>query len=335
MNFASISGGVAQFTAAQLPQRDDPFPADIVAAADGWESLLDAWQLPAGIDPARGFIASANARPNENRPVIGFLFSPPARRDRISELLKQNSQIGIADMIRIQRDVHRNSALAERDCLLAWAAEAKIAAQTGPLAAIPNWNGDYDADSKGALAFELLFYHLACALVIKRKRRAYAAAWANRELIWSDIRESYPEPRAAAMRTAVRRAARDFRPGATWGSRHRIRLAHMLGAIPSAGRRWRALDIPASGTSETIMKTAHPMTNRRHAARYGSVARHISDMADPDANFFALLGGNDGWLGSTTAIDQAALWQAGEYICVPLSPETVRTTFAHQTVLTP
>ena len=83
------------------------------------------------------------------------------------------------------------------------------------------------------------------------------------------------------------------------------------------------------------MKTAHGLTNRRHSARYGSVARHISDLADLDANYFALLGGQDGWFRSSNFADQVGLWQNGEYIRVPLRPESARKSFRHVTVLSP
>ena len=83
------------------------------------------------------------------------------------------------------------------------------------------------------------------------------------------------------------------------------------------------------------MKTAHGLTNKRHNARYGSVARHVSDMSDRDANYFALLGGQDGWFGSSNFADQVPLWREGQYINVPLAPETVRKSFTHRTILTP
>ena len=47
-----------------------------------------------------------------------------------------------------------------------------------------------------------------------------------------------------------------------------------------------------------------------------------------------LLGGQDGWLGSTTFIDQAGLWQAGQYVALPLRAETARA-WPHHTRFTP
>jgi penicillin amidase len=83
------------------------------------------------------------------------------------------------------------------------------------------------------------------------------------------------------------------------------------------------------------MKTAHNSTDERHFTRYGQQARFVADLADPDANYFVLLGGQDGWLGSSTALDQLSLWQGGDYIQVPLRPESVRARFARRLLLEP
>jgi penicillin amidase len=58
-------------------------------------------------------------------------------------------------------------------------------------------------------------------------------------------------------------------------------------------------------------------------------------MADPDANRFVLLGGQDGWLGSSTFVDQVPLWQRGETITVPMRPDAVAAAFPHITTLRP
>ena len=82
-------------------------------------------------------------------------------------------------------------------------------------------------------------------------------------------------------------------------------------------------------------KTAHNTTDLRHPARFGSNARHISDLSDPDANWFTLLGGQDGWLNSSTFKDQVPLWLKGRYVKVPFRMETVRRDFKHKTKLAP
>jgi penicillin G amidase len=219
---------------------------------------------------------------------------------------------------------------------VSWLRRTAHAPSTGELTAVlEGWDGNYGAASKGALGFELLFFHLAQRLVTPARRSAYEAAWGTRALIWDDVLAAPEDARSRGLRVAARKAAADLRRGTDWGSRHRLSLTHPLGLVPLLGRRYRFADLPAAGTSESLMKTAHGLTNRRHSARYGSVARHISDLADLDANYFALLGGQDGWFGSSNFADQVALWQKGEYVSLPLQPESARKSFRHVTVLSP
>jgi penicillin amidase len=65
------------------------------------------------------------------------------------------------------------------------------------------------------------------------------------------------------------------------------------------------------------------------------MARHVSDMADPDANWFTLWGGQDGWLGSAAFMDQVPLWREGRSIRVPLRAGTVMAEFPRVTRIAP
>ena len=90
----------------------------------------------------------------------------------------------------------------------------------------------------------------------------------------------------------------------------------------------------ATGSPGTrSLKTAHPATVDEHRTFFGAQARHISNLAEPNANFFVLLGGQDGWLGSASIADQVALWRDGDLIQVPLELPTVRAWSARVTRL--
>ena len=134
---------------------------------------------------------------------------------------------------------------------------------------------------------------------------------------------------------ALADAGKKLRRFKNWGEMHRLGLSHPLAFAPIIGGRYRFGDLPTSGSTESLMKTAHSSTDQRHFTRYGQQARFLSDLADPDANFFVLLGGQDGWLGSSTALDQLRLWQEGAYIQVPLRLEAVRARFRRRLELTP
>jgi len=91
-----------------------------------------------------------------------------------------------------------------------------------------------------------------------------------------------------------------------------------------------------SGGNDTLFKSGRPLSSEPAQVTYGASARHISDLADPDANYFVLKGGQDGWLNSPQLSDQLELWRAGKYLRMPLSLSLVKEQFrSHTTVLVP
>lgn len=339
---ANSSGRIGQLMAVHLPRRLGVTSDDMAIqpwSADDWDAPMTGAELPCIADPPGGFITSANERPPDVGPFVGRHFSPPDRKQRLDHLLAGAGRLSFEGAARIQRDVHWEAALAQCRQLLAWLDVPAMgylnARQRRFLGELASWDGRYEATSHGALAFEVLCQNLACFLVSDRRRAAYGAAWGTRRLIWDDVLSADPRQRQRAVRHALRQAANAIGARETWGSRHRLRLGHPLALLPVFGRAWRFTDLPVAGTNDTLMKTAHALTDRRHGTSYGSVARHISDLSDLDRNYFALLGGQDGWLCSTTFLDQVPLWQRGEYMVLPLRPETAHATFQHCMELTP
>jgi penicillin amidase len=305
-------------------------------ANDGWDTSAHGAELPQTLDPDDGFITSANERPLQCSALVGDLFSAGDRKLRLEQLLARTDRASFDAVARIQRDTFWEPGHEQRRQLLAWLENTKLGTrQRRFVACVAVWDGCYDADSRGALAFELWCYHLARLLVPARGWAVYGASWGTRRLIWDDIHSADPHRRARAVRVALRRAAGTIGPQETWGDRHRLRLGHPLARVPVFGRAWKFIDLPSSGGADTLMKTAHRLTRRRHGTTYGSMARHISDLSDLDRNYFVLLGGQDGWLGSTTMLDQVALWQQGTYMMLPLRAETARATYPHVTRLEP
>jgi penicillin amidase len=120
-----------------------------------------------------------------------------------------------------------------------------------------------------------------------------------------------------------------------WGGIHRMRLAHFLAVMPWVGRRLQFGDRAVPGTRTTVMQTSGPLSDRRHFVYLIATARHISDLSDLDANYFVILGGQDGWLGSTTMLDQVPLWREGRYVQLPLRLDAVHAKYTFKTELFP
>ena len=329
--YADSGGHIGKVMAAWLPERAAIPQALVTPQVDaGWSHLRTSATLPASFDPDQGFIASANERPKHTPRVIGYAFSPRTRFERLCELVTNAETIRFATLRAAQLDIKVRPNLASRDVLVRALRQHSPEAER-LAASLALWDGEYDADSSGALAFELLLFHLLTALRGKSAVAAYSRTWDSRSLAQADIEGADARALGAALRRAVPATRRDLRRFATWSEMHRLGLPHMLTAIPVFGRHYRFGNWPVGGSNEALMKTGHPLTNRRHFAGLAATARHISDLADPDRNWFVLLGGQDGWLGSRTLLDQVPLWRAGEYVPMPLRSEAVRKRFPFRT----
>ncbi|MGE5268272.1 MAG: penicillin acylase family protein, partial [Thiohalocapsa sp.] len=330
--FADAAGTIGKLRAAHLPPRPSALPADIMSppeAAAAWSSCVSAAGLPFEIDPPQGLVVSANETPPPAAIPIGWFFAPGDRAERLATLLGGEAAVTLAQLTAWQRDVLAPRMLALRERLLPALTALPAAA---PLAdALRRWDGRYDAASTGALAIELLLSQL----IGPPQQALYRAVWHGRALLIADIGALPGERLTAALGPAVEKAARAFRRLRDWGGAHRLRLAHPLGRVPLLGRQFPRLDWPWPGGSDTLFNATHLPVKRRHGAIYGSNARYIFDLSDPDANRVVLLGGQDGVPGSAAFLDQAELFRRGEYLELPLDPATAAHRFPHLTTLAP
>lgn len=344
--YADTAGNIGQVLAVKLPIRRNAPPADLVLdGADpktAWQGYLTSRDLPHSYNPPKGFLVSANNRPVEHEVPISFLFSTNDRIHRISELLSMQSKIDSDDLKRVQRDVRMSSALELRDTLIACIDELGLDFPSDHdirelVTLLRSWSGYYRVASRGALAFELIVHYLS-----KRyygptfgaiKTATYATVGRIKPLLEEDMAREPPERLRELLTAAMGQAAARLKKFENWGAMHRYGLSHPLGALPLLGKRYRFRDYPAPGSSDTVMKTAHGSTDHMHRVGYGAAARHVSDLSDLDRNWFVLLGGQDGWINSSTFADQAPLWLESAYIQMPMRLETVRETFTHRTYL--
>ena len=341
MLYADGEGNIGEVLAVWRPGRTGP-PADIVLDTEGhdaaWGAMRTARDFRYRFNPESGYLASANNRPPATDMPMGFFFSRDDRVDRMSALIAAEKAVGVETLKALQRDVYMSSSVALRDLLVSRldtlgmtaAADADGAEAIGRLR---NWDGEYRVDSIGAVTFEQFrhgFVSSFYALVYgEEDADAIAEIHENAELLNEDIAAAGEATLRAALGAGLETAIAGLGSFAGWGDMHRLSLAHPLANAPLIGGRYEFAEAGVGGSSDTLMKTAHGTSAERHEVNYGSNARHISDMTDPDENYFVLLGGQDGWFNSTTMLDQWALWRRGNYVRVPLTLDEVRKSFPH------
>jgi penicillin G amidase len=334
--YADHRGHIGRLLAARLPRRPLTHPGDLISplsAATAWTDTASSDELPAEFDPTRGFVVSANDRAPPAPVLVGWFFSPADRALRLAELVEAAGLVGPDDLRRFQQDVTSRSALALRDRLLAGL--PKEYDRSRLLAALASWDGRYDAGSGGGLAFELVLSRLARKIILHARQAIYASVWTTRGLVAQDIAAVPVQILGDRVRLATREAEPAFARWRNWGAVHRLRLSHPLALVPGLRRRFRFSDWPWPGGNDTVMKAAHGPVHGPHTTGYGSNARYIFDLSDPDANRLVLLGGQDGAPSSAAFLDQAALFRRGETMRVPLRAETARAIFPYRTRIDP
>jgi len=349
--YADRHGSIGQVMAVALPARRLPGLPPLVTPADqdgtSWDDLRHADRLPAAANPPEGFLASANNLPAKDiGTLVGYVFPPDDRYRRLAARLAGPEPVTVGILQELQADVHAEGDLRLRDLILERATETGAEADLARRHAdfwreFRDWDGDYRQDSRGAVAFQALAAALAGpVLATAHAEPIRQAILDSPEMTVQVLSRLLPgisgEVFAPILREAAETAAGDAAATATWGEAHRLAASHFLGAMPYLGRRYRFGEFPYAGASTTLQKGARGSLGAEpQRVRYGANARHVSDLADPDENYFVLLGGQDGAINSANALDQLPLWRENRYLRLPLGMERVRREFPRRLRLVP
>ena len=344
MIFVSAAGEIGEAFATTQSDRtafdSRSFIRDARTCDTSADRLVTADSLPLVVDPPSGIIVTANDRPPVVTKALGFTFAGDARAARIAEVLTAKSKLAPADLMALQRDTMSREAGALAQALSREIAALGLGAEAPELTRrLAAWKGDYAADSPGAPAFELLLSQLLPPLhgadnaddlnPIEKEWEVIA------RFLLADLAALPPARRAVVLRTALRRAGPNLEKVAVWGDLHRMPVAHILSDVPVIGGFFDYGSFPVGGSRQTAMKTSHGLLDGRGRVEYGASARFVTDMSGPDQSWLVLFGGQDGWPGSDTMLDQVKLWRDGRYVRMPLGDAAIRAQFTHRTWLIP
>lgn len=334
---ADVDGNIGHVLAATLPMRNGFPENDWVLspeqASSSWARQVCARDFPSSLNPAEGYLVSANNRPSEVQ-GLGFLFNGDDRIARARSLFAAKRRFTPAELLDLQLDV--TSPLAEK--LASALAEfcrphVQDNAHLILINSIDLWTGAYETGSMPALQFEFLLAAMVRELAVLRHGGRVPTlmmewTWLSQCLL-GELEKLDSATRAKLVPACIEEASRLAQKWQLWGNAHKIRLRHVLGHVPILGKLFSARSFPAAGSRETLMKNAHGLIQGYDESSYGSQSRHLSDLSDLDANFFVLLGGQDGWVGSQSMLDQIPLWQTRQSIQMPLRLSTIQDRFPH------
>ncbi len=338
MLYADEKGNIGQIMAYGQPVLKNPEATlDLIKQTDNpIVSVRLSAQQPYVYNPNEGFIASANNLPVVTDIPIAYQFTGYSRMERMAWYFRKD-KVSFENLRDLQLDTYSVQNVKVRDYILERASQTIKHSGIDTLLwhTLRSWDGYYAANKRGPVAFEVFAYYLAEQIYGEtiqdkdlRNRYFEGEYWA-----WDLLKTLEKLTNEDFNRFLIRAyslAIPDFEKYKTWGSMHQMRLGPPQAMLPLIGKRFILDEFPLNGTSHTINKSSHQFTPEKHRIGYGSNSRHISDMSDKDANFFVLLGGQDGWTSSPHNNDQITLWQMGEYFQFPLRVETIRKEFKHR-----
>ncbi len=338
--YADNQGNIGHVLAYSQPILKDPKATlDVFKKTDNpIVSVIDATNLPYAFNPAKGFIASANNLPLATKVPIALQYTGKNRMKRMGEICRANDSITKETLMGLQRDVFSYTSFELKKQLMGHLKDSTelFAELYGEYwESFYKWDGHYRKESRGPVAYETMMYFFAKNLVeAQYDDKSYRKLLLNSDN-WSQMLPILLEKASLAevhqfAKKAFDKGREYFNDYKNWGEMHQITFGSPLAGLPLIGGRYRLAQVPVSGTSHTLMKTAHDFTPKKHGISYGSNARHISDMSDVDENYFVLLGGQDGWMKSKHNADQLQLWEEGKYIKFPLRLESIRKSFTYR-----
>lgn len=310
-HYADIDGNTGWHASGFVPKRprhDGLFPAPGDGSYD-WTGILSVEEMPNIYNPKQGWFASANemnlpsAYPYRDR-KISFSWSDPFRHDRISEVLRAQPSHRLIDSVRLQHDVQSLPARA----LVKLLPEASSAAAAPAAALLRRWNCGIEADSAGALLYELVMPEL-----LARFREAVIPAGARNLITSVNLSEmlrllAAPDKSLGAHPVAARDALIDTALSAgwlkavklqgpdptlwRWGDLHRVSISHPLSKqFPAIAAAFAKIEGGRSGGDGSTVMARGVVPARSYNVMHGASFLFVADVGAWDNSRVLLLPG--------------------------------------------
>jgi penicillin amidase len=355
---ADTSGKIAWFPAGLTPIRPNsdgvlPVPGD---GRYEWNGYLDRDLLPSEIDPARGYIATANQMnlpkdyPYQLRRV-GFFWYDDHRFNRISDVIAGSSKNSMEESEKLQNDY------------VSLPGQRLIAVLNGIQTADPQlkdlirwlaaWNGTVTADSPQAALYEVwIARHLASAVIAQvvpsmpESLRAAIPGDTSEivDLVEHPDQRLGPNPekkRDEIMLTALKAAFEETKqrlgPNRSmwqWGQLATIRFEHPLSVLATEPERERMNVGPAPKTGDRSVVGA-AVYNKEFKVWAGASFRMVLDVGQWDNSVAVNTPGQSGNPSSPHYRDLFPLWLNGKYFPLVYSRSAVDKAAERKIVLVP
>ncbi|MER8874892.1 penicillin acylase family protein [Mesorhizobium sp. M0814] len=323
--YADTGNTIAWRPAGAMPVRNNwdgllPVPGD---GRFEWDGYLCPEKGPSVVNPARGFVATANAMsiPDEwarSNPPVAYEWSDSSRHDTLHQTFSNDKPVSIEDCIRLQCSTF--SPIARR-VIKAVSLVLKDANPGTVWPFLAGWDGNLSADSAPAALFEVWLSNQLGPLVARQEGAGSQlipllmpvevqriAEWLEGAAAGPDLVEALRNSLAEAWAECSTRMGGDANTW-SWGRLHTLDLRHPLQSVVESN--WSLEPMPIGGSSSCINYATYRLTDFSVVA--GPSVRMIIDVGNWDESLFVNNPGQSGVPDSPHYSDLASSWQQGEY----------------------
>ena len=318
--YADVDGNIGYQAAGMLPIRknfDGDVPADGASGDNEWEGFIPFDQLPTSLNPARGWIVTANQNPfPENYPYrVSGDFGAPYRSREIRDRLIERTGWKPEEMLAVEKDVYSgfSSFLAAQIVAAYDRKKPNKPELADAVKLLRSWNGQMEQRTPAPLLVTLFYDQLRNAAVRAAWPAAadtdiygpYMAPVAIQKIIESGGRGFFRDPDdtllqalAGAIEEGRRTQGSDLSKW-DYGRYNVLSIKHPVGSrVPVFGNYFNIGPVEMSGSSTTIKQTSLLL---------GPSMRFIADLAHWDGSFNNIDIGESGQILSRHYKDQ---WDA-------------------------
>jgi penicillin amidase len=350
--YADVDGNIGWVPGGLAPRRVG-YDGLLPVPGDGryeWDGFYSGDDLPRQLNPAAGFIATANQfnlPPEFQDKGLGFEWVNPFRHQRIVEVLSQQRNHTVADSAALQND--QLSIPARRLTALLSNVDSGESDVRRALRLLREWDAVETADSHAAALFEVwLSKHLGPGFVRAAVPKAAEViddadtlvllgelekpgSWlpdaaARDRLLLDTLRSAYAE-----VRELLGRGEANWK----WGTLHHSFFQHPASAAfdDTDRARFDVGPLPRGGSPDTVNQSSYRTKDFRQTN--GPSFRMILDVGDWDSSIAVNTPGQSGDPDNPHYRDLAEPWRTGQYVPLAYSRDAVEEIAERRILLLP
>ncbi|MEO0310715.1 MAG: hypothetical protein RIQ89_372 [Bacteroidota bacterium] len=330
--YADRWGNIAHWGAASLVKRAHGANGHLIQdGADEnkrWQGFYDFSYNPQSVNPANGFVLSANQAPDTIKGVYHQGYYVPANRaNRIYQVLDDSKQIDFDKHCQLQYDVMDGNAVSILKLIFAQLSKDQM--KSNMATELLQWDGQFKGASAAPVYYTKLLYNVlqgAMADELGNKKfdefltthvsritpkyllaNALAPWWDN--VLTTSGKETLAQIVSKAFEKTELEIKDQFKNNATdlrWDKVHFLMHPHPVGSKKPLDKIFNVGPFAVEGGNETINQTGFDMNEKGiYPAKFGPALRRVIDFGNAGTRFSILPTGQSGNLMSEYYDDQA------------------------------